>query len=85
MAFEGRSGEEIVFATDGGSEFAAYDIGETVTVLYYPDDAAASAMIRGFVSLYLGPLMQLVLGVGFWFFGTLAGFFSRDQLRDQHS
>jgi len=78
VAFEGPSGEEIVFATDWGSEFGIYDVGETITVLYDADDAVGSARIRGFVSLYLGPLMLLVFGGGFWFCGTLAGFFAEE-------
>jgi hypothetical protein len=74
VSFTAKHGEEVVFATDWGSGLNVYTTGEDVTVLYDENDPE-QAKIRGFVSLYLGPLLLLVLGAGFWFFGTLAQFF----------
>lgn len=70
VSFTPAGGEEIIFATEWGSGKAAYASGEKVTVLYDPDEPA-DARIRGFVSLYVGPLLLLVFGAVFWFVGTL--------------
>lgn len=69
VAFRTRDGEEIVSATDWGSSVKVYPVGDTVTVLYMLDDPV-DMKIRGFVSLYAGPLMLLVMGAVFWIAGT---------------
>jgi hypothetical protein len=74
VSFTANEDEEVVFATDWGSGLNLYTQGDEVTVLYNAGNPE-NAKIRGFVSLYLGPLMLLVLGAGFWFFGILAQFF----------
>ena len=45
------------------------------TAVNYALENPERVKIRGFVSLYLGPLMLLILGASFWFFGILAQFF----------
>lgn len=68
VSYQTAAGEEVVFVTEWGSEAVVYPTGSTVTVLYRPD-APENAKIRGFVSLYLGPLLLLVFGAGMWVTG----------------
>ncbi|MGE0821294.1 MAG: DUF3592 domain-containing protein [Candidatus Binatia bacterium] len=70
VSFRTSAGEDVAFVTDWGSESNPYSHGDSVIVLYDQDNPE-NARIRSFVSLYLGPLMLLIFGAGFWFFGTL--------------
>ena len=56
--------------TDWGSGIDVYSLNDDVTVLYKAEDPT-EAKIRGFMSLYLGPLLMMVLGGGFWLAGQL--------------
>ena len=80
VSFRTRAGQEIVFATDWGSDLEVYSVGESVTVLYDRDDPD-DAKIRGFVSLYLGPLMLLGFGGVCWFVGMMLKLFGADRPR----
>lgn len=71
VSFRAADGEDYVFVTEWGSSAAVYDEGETLTVLYHSEDPA-QAKIRGFISLYLGPLLLLLFGAGFWVASVLA-------------
>ncbi len=71
-----HNGETVVFVADWGSESRPYERGETVTVLYDPD-APQDAMIRGFMSMYLGPLLLLPLA-GVFALAALILDFARD-------
>ncbi len=64
VAFIADSGANVSFASSFSSKPAAYDVGETVEVLYAPDDPN-DARIKGFGSLWLGPLIMGVLGFVF--------------------
>lgn len=65
VEFRSADGQRHLFVTEWGSAAAVYDKGERVTVLYRPEDPE-NAKIRGFVSLYVGPLLLLVLGAAMW-------------------
>ena len=71
VSFRTADGEEIVFVTEWGSSMAVYNLGETVTVLYQKDDPQ-QAKIRGFISLYVGPLLLLFMGGAFWLVSVMA-------------
>lgn len=71
VSFRAADGEEHVFVTAWGSAAAVYDEGEMVTVLYRSEDPS-QAKIRGFISLYVGPLLLLLFGAGFWVASVLA-------------
>jgi hypothetical protein len=71
VSFRDEDGEDHIFVTEWGSAAAVYDQGETVTVLYRPEDPS-QAKIRGFISLYLGPLLLILLGAAFWVSSVLA-------------
>jgi len=75
VSYETADGTEVVFVTEFGSASVIYDEGETVTVLYDPDDPEG-AKILGFVSLYLGPLILLLFGAVFWGVSVLAKAFA---------
>ncbi len=75
VSFDTPDGEEHVFVTEWGSEIAVYDTGDTVTVLYDRQDPSR-AKIRGFISLYSGPLMTIVLGAAMWIASIFAKFFA---------
>ncbi|MCB1906704.1 MAG: hypothetical protein KDH15_04985 [Rhodocyclaceae bacterium] len=61
MRFEPADGTPRLPVADWGSGAPPYEIGEQVTELYDPGDPQ-DAMIRGFVSLYLGPLLLPLAG-----------------------
>ncbi len=70
VAFQTANGEDVVAVTDWGSGIDVYSLNDDVTVLYKAEDPT-EAKIRGFMSLYLGPLLMMVLGGGFWLAGQL--------------
>lgn len=74
VEFETSSGETIVFASKVGSGLDLYEKGEEVTVLYFEEDPQ-NAKLRGFFSLYMGPILLAVMGGVFAFFGVLLQFF----------
>ena len=64
VAFVAGNGRKVRFADSVSSRPAAYDVGDTVTVLYLPDDPD-DAHIRGFSSLWLGVAVLGGLGLAF--------------------
>ena len=74
IRFQTAAGDTVVFVTDVGSGFDLDQKGEEVTVLYFEDDPE-NAMLRSFFSLYMGPLLLLVMGGVFGFIGVLLQFF----------
>ncbi|MEO8061321.1 MAG: DUF3592 domain-containing protein [Pseudomonadota bacterium] len=61
VKFAVPSGEEITFTSSYGSRPPAYQVGESVEVLYLPGDAR----IKGFAPLWAGPLIVGGIGVAF--------------------
>ena len=70
VSFNNKADEEVVFVTEFGSSMELYSTGDKVTVLYDEADSQ-NAKIRGFMSMYLGPLLMLLMGAVLWFFGTI--------------
>ena len=64
VAFTAKNGRKITFADSVSSKPAAYDVGESVTVLYLPDHPE-EAHIKGFSSLWLGTTILGGLGLAF--------------------
>jgi len=64
VTFEAPTGKSITFTASFSSKPAPYDVGESVEVLYAPDDPH-DARIRGFGSLWLGPTILGGLGIVF--------------------
>ena len=64
VAFVAGNGRRVRFADSVSSKPAAYDVGDTVTVLYLPDEPE-EAHIRGFSSLWLGVAVLGGLGLAF--------------------
>jgi hypothetical protein len=64
VAFTADNGATVSFTSSFSSQPAAYAVGEKVEVLYAPDDPN-DARIKGFGSLWLGPLIMGVLGLVF--------------------
>ncbi|MBC8024847.1 MAG: DUF3592 domain-containing protein [Steroidobacteraceae bacterium] len=69
VAFTADSGASVTFASSFSSNPPAYDVGETVDVLYAPDNPN-EARIRGFGSLWLGAVIlggigTVFTGIGF--------------------
>jgi len=73
VSFVAADGEQHEFVADWGSESRPYQHGEQVTVLYDPNDPQ-QAMIRGFVAMYLGPLLLLPMAAVFWVVALLLEF-----------
>ena len=69
VSFVSADERETTFTTKFSSSFELYSVGQQVTVLYRPK-SPENAKILGFMSLYLGPLLSLFMGVVFWFIGT---------------
>jgi hypothetical protein len=64
VTYVAANGRSITFTASFSSKPAPYDVGETVEVLYAPDNPR-EARIRGFGSLWLGPTILGGLGVVF--------------------
>jgi hypothetical protein len=64
VSFTAGDDRKVTFASSFSSNPAPYDVGETVTVLYLPDEPEG-ARIQGFGSLWLGPLVLGGLGLVF--------------------
>ena len=69
VSFVTSDDREITFTTKFSSSFKLYSVGEKVTVLYR-SESPENAKILGFMSLYLGPLLSLFMGLVFWLIGT---------------
>lgn len=69
VKFTAPGGEQISFTSSYSSRPSAYDVGENVEVLYLPNDAN-DARIKGFGSLWLGPLILTGLGAVFSLIGA---------------
>jgi len=75
VRFATAEGKTLEFESSTRTYPPAYRTGETVTVVYDPDEPQ-SATIRGFISLWLGPLIAGFVGCVFLAVGaamTLAG------------
>ncbi|MBU0500308.1 MAG: DUF3592 domain-containing protein [Gammaproteobacteria bacterium] len=70
VRFTTNEGETIEFVSSSGSRPPAYDKGEGVEVLYRPSDPHL-AMIKGFFSLWAGPLILGGIGGIFALIGIL--------------
>jgi len=70
VKFTSASGQAIQFTDRVSSRPAAYNVGETVGVLYDPGNPQ-SARVAGFASSYLGPTILLVMGLVFVTFAGL--------------
>lgn len=70
VRFTTNEGETIEFTSSSGSRPPAYDKGERVEVLYRPSDPQ-QAMIKGFFSLWAGPLILGGIGGIFALIGIL--------------
>jgi len=77
VRFASPTGEEITFTSSYSSRPPAYDVGETVDVLFVPGDAR----IKGFGSLWLGPLILGGLGTVFGAIGLSILLVSRANAR----
>ena len=64
VTYETANGRSITFTASFSSKPAPYDVGESVEVLYAPQDPH-DARIKGFSSLWLGPTILGGLGVVF--------------------
>jgi hypothetical protein len=64
VAFTTADGSRIQFKSSTGSSPASHSTGDRVEVLYDSDDPS-DAELSGFVDLWLGPGIFLLLGVGF--------------------
>jgi len=69
VKFNAPGGEEVSFTSSFSSRPPAYDVGEAVAVLYEPGDLHG-ARIKGFGSLWLGPLILGGLGAVFSIIGA---------------
>jgi len=69
VKFSAPGGEEVTFTSSYSSRPPAYDVGEAVEVLYEPADLRG-ARIKGFGSLWLGPLILGGLGAVFSVIGA---------------
>lgn len=69
VQFTGQSGEEIEFVSSAGSNPPGYSAGQTVEVLYRPDDPQ-HATINGFFSLWGASVILALLGGPFLLIGS---------------
>jgi hypothetical protein len=69
VRFRSRDGETVEFQSTLRTNPPAYRTGQSVTVLYQPEDPG-SATIRGFLSLWLTPLVLSLIGTVFLLIGT---------------
>lgn len=69
VRFETAEGKTIKFEANFRSSPPAYRVGDTVTVVYLPD-APERAQIRGFLSLWMGPLIMAFIGAVFFGVGA---------------
>lgn len=70
VTFTDELNQKITFAADFGSGSGFYKNGETVAVIYNPDDPQ-NAKIREFKALYLGPFLLLFMGIVFSILGLI--------------
>jgi hypothetical protein len=83
VRFATAEGRTIEFHSGTRTYPPAYRKGETVTVVYDPDEPQ-SAAIRGFISLWLGPLIAGFIGFVFLAVGaamTLGGWYANRTLQ----
>jgi hypothetical protein len=64
VTFTSPGGTSVTFESSFSSRPPAYSVGETVDVLFAPDDPS-DARINGFGSLWFGPLILSILGAVF--------------------
>ena len=76
-------GREVTFVSNTSSRPAAYHVGEAVEVLYAPGNPD-DARVRGFASLWLGPLVLGGLGTAFTGAGVAFIFFRRAGARQKN-
>ncbi|MCB1035561.1 MAG: DUF3592 domain-containing protein [Acidobacteria bacterium] len=77
IRFETSGGREVSFTPPGGVSKNTYAPGDSVTVLYDPDDPEG-ALLLGFRPLLLGPLLLGFMGAVFWAIGWLGKILSED-------
>ena len=80
VSYVSSDGNEITFTTKFSSSFELYRVGEKVTVLYRPE-SPENAKVLGFMSLYLGPLLSLFMGLVFCLIGTFIFFADKPKWR----
>jgi hypothetical protein len=69
VRFETAEGRKIRFEAGFRSNPPAYRVGDTVAVVYLPD-APERAQIRGFLSLWMGPMIMAFIGIVFFGIGA---------------
>jgi hypothetical protein len=76
IRFQTADGHEIDFVSRTGNNPAAYSVGESVSVLYDPQQPN-KASVNSFVSLWLATIILVPLGVGNMVFSGIVFFVSR--------
>ncbi|MFP4004883.1 MAG: DUF3592 domain-containing protein [Alphaproteobacteria bacterium] len=61
VTFESRDGQAVTFRHRTGTNPPAYEKGETVEVVYFPDDPGKALIREGWLH-WLGPVLLLALG-----------------------
>ncbi len=69
VKFQTADGKSITFQANTGSNPPSYSVGEKIDVLYLPE-SPNKAKIKSFVSLWLGALVFLIVGLSF---GSIGG------------
>ena len=77
VVFYTDEGEKIVFRSHHYSKPAAYEVGETINILYQAQDPIGSARVESYFSLWGVPLIFGILGGVFLFLGIILGFLLR--------
>lgn len=72
VSFKTAEGVSVEFTSKLSSSSPSYGVGETVNVLYDPIDPQG-AEIKGFLSIWLGPMVLLIMGSFMFLFSVLGG------------
>jgi hypothetical protein len=84
VRFNAENGQAVEFTSQFGSSSPAYRKGEKIEVFYKPSDPQ-DAMIKGFLSLWGGPLIVGGVGTAFFVFGAGISLFTHLKgKRDEH-
>jgi len=76
VSFKTAEGKTVEFTSKLSSSPPSYGVGETVDVLYDPAEPQ-SAEVKGFLSLWLGPIVLSIMGSFMFFFSLFGGRFYR--------
>lgn len=81
FSFTDKEGKTYAFKSSSGSNPPAYKTGDTVSVLYDPENPT-EARADSFFDLWLFPVLAVAMGIGSIIIGTVFVFIGRRKIRE---